>query len=196
MSREANKEAKRERILEAGMQVFIENGFRDGKMEDIAALAGIAKGTLYEYYDSKLHLLREIVRLSVDNYFSRFDRGGWEELNFREQMYRIIDMHCAFVEDNAYLARLLARDVPLHDMEMKDWVFKLNELRTGQLAARIGEAVRCGELRRVDNVLAAQVILAALGAVWMSYVHGDAEKSPTAEDMKAALELVLIGIEK
>ncbi len=42
-----------ERLIDAATRVFIELGYRRTQMEDIAVAAGIAKGTLYLYFESK-----------------------------------------------------------------------------------------------------------------------------------------------
>ena len=53
VGRLAQKEEKRERILEAAAAIFARRGFSGAVMADIAEEAGIGKGTLYEYFDSK-----------------------------------------------------------------------------------------------------------------------------------------------
>jgi AcrR family transcriptional regulator len=40
-------------ILEAAQKVFADKGFHDATVDDIAAAAGVAKGTVYLYYRSK-----------------------------------------------------------------------------------------------------------------------------------------------
>lgn len=54
---------KRERLVEAALEVFCEAGFEAASMERIAARAGVAKGTVYLYYESKDHLFEEIYQL-------------------------------------------------------------------------------------------------------------------------------------
>ena len=58
-------EARPEEILDAAFQVFCENGFVRTKLEDVARAAGVSKGTLYLYFDSKESLFREMVRAKV-----------------------------------------------------------------------------------------------------------------------------------
>ena len=50
---EKHKEQKKARIIKAAAQVFADRGFSGTVMADIADQAGIGKGTLYEYFDSK-----------------------------------------------------------------------------------------------------------------------------------------------
>jgi len=48
---------RRERILEAAIELAAEGGYEAVQMRDVAARAGVALGTLYRYFSSKDHLL-------------------------------------------------------------------------------------------------------------------------------------------
>lgn len=54
-------DAKRQVIFEAARQVISERGFDGAKMEEIAARAGVGKGTLYNFFPSKEELLLSLV---------------------------------------------------------------------------------------------------------------------------------------
>lgn len=58
-------EARREEILDAAYAVFGEHGFARAKLDDVARRAGVSKGTLYLYFDSKETLFREMVRAKI-----------------------------------------------------------------------------------------------------------------------------------
>jgi len=47
------RDDRRERTIEAAMAHFAENGYRGGRVEDIAALVGVAKGTVFLDFGSK-----------------------------------------------------------------------------------------------------------------------------------------------
>jgi TetR/AcrR family fatty acid metabolism transcriptional regulator len=51
---------KRERIVEAAIEVFAEKGFRSARISDIAEGAGVADGTIYLYFRNKEDLLLTI----------------------------------------------------------------------------------------------------------------------------------------
>lgn len=69
------KEARPEEILDAAFQVFAQKGFAAAKMDDIATLAGITKGTLYLYYPSKSDLLKAVVLHSGTPEISYFEES-------------------------------------------------------------------------------------------------------------------------
>ena len=70
-SRQTNRKEKKTRIVEAAARVFGRRGFSGTVMADIAAEAGIGKGTLYEYFDSK-----EDIFFAVFEWFSQKTAGA------------------------------------------------------------------------------------------------------------------------
>lgn len=56
------KQARPPEILDAALAVFAEKGFSAARVEDIAARAGVSKGTVYLYFESKQDMFRALVR--------------------------------------------------------------------------------------------------------------------------------------
>ena len=54
--REQKKALHRRRILESAREVFFRDGFLAANLEEIAQRSGVAKGTLYRYFDNKAEL--------------------------------------------------------------------------------------------------------------------------------------------
>jgi len=95
-----NKELKRQHIMGSAMNVFLRKGYRETKIKDIAEEAGIGKGTIYEYFDSKEDLgvqLYEWINLVEDSQrkseLSKID-DPLERL--RVYVLDIIDSHIRF----------------------------------------------------------------------------------------------------
>lgn len=63
--RQRRKEARPGEILDAALEVFSAKGFSAARPDEIAALAGISKGTLYLYFPSKEELFKAMVRQTV-----------------------------------------------------------------------------------------------------------------------------------
>ena len=58
-------DARPEEILRAAMQTFVERGFAATRLEEVAARAGVSKGTLYLYFSNKEELFRSAVQESI-----------------------------------------------------------------------------------------------------------------------------------
>ena len=64
-SRKVDAAVRREAILDAALTVFAEHGFEAARLDDMAARAGVAKGTLYLYFKDKEALFEALVRGAV-----------------------------------------------------------------------------------------------------------------------------------
>jgi AcrR family transcriptional regulator len=58
-------EARPGEIVQAAFEVFAEKGFAAAKLDEIAAKAGISKGALYLYFETKEDIFRAVVREAV-----------------------------------------------------------------------------------------------------------------------------------
>ena len=72
--RERRKEARPGELLEAALQLFVQKGFAATKVEEVAALAGVSKGTLFLYFPTKEDLLKAVVRENLAQHFP-----GWNQ---------------------------------------------------------------------------------------------------------------------
>jgi len=64
-------EARRAAILRAALGVFAERGFEAARLDDVAARAGVAKGTLYLYFRDKEALFEALIRTAVSPVMER-----------------------------------------------------------------------------------------------------------------------------
>ncbi|MDE0756832.1 MAG: TetR/AcrR family transcriptional regulator [Pseudomonadales bacterium] len=56
----ATESGKKEAILDAAAQVFEQYGYRKTSMEDIAAMLGISRASLYSYFENKAAVFRQV----------------------------------------------------------------------------------------------------------------------------------------
>jgi AcrR family transcriptional regulator len=59
------KDARPAEILDAALEVFAERGYAATRMDDIAQRAGVTKGTIYLYFESKDAVFRSLVQHSI-----------------------------------------------------------------------------------------------------------------------------------
>ncbi len=67
--RERRKEARPGELLNAALDLFVEKGFSATRVEEVAARAGVSKGTLFLYFQSKEDLFKAVVRENIANQF-------------------------------------------------------------------------------------------------------------------------------
>ena len=67
------RDEKQEAILRAAVHEFVENGFARAKISDIAQSAGIAKGSVFQYFESKQELFIYCAKWSLDAFMKKLD---------------------------------------------------------------------------------------------------------------------------
>lgn len=66
MTRKEQKEERRKAILMTALTLFVEKGYYDTKITDIAAAVPMSTGLLFHYFESKEELLYEVVKMGVE----------------------------------------------------------------------------------------------------------------------------------
>ncbi|MFP4620067.1 MAG: TetR/AcrR family transcriptional regulator [Bacteroidales bacterium] len=70
---EAIREEKRAKILDAALELFGNEGFYNGSISKVAQKAGISKGLIYNYFESKEEIVREILNTGIQKMLDIFD---------------------------------------------------------------------------------------------------------------------------
>lgn len=150
MPKIVDKKKKAEAISDAALKVFRKHGYYKTRMVDIAKMAEMGKGTLYEYFKDKA----DILRFAFDQYFSVFSEGVLKAMKEKttpsEKILSLIDFaiqhaaewedHCAIYVDYFGAARTEEQKrFSLSGIyaEMKDILENL--IKEAQLAGEIDE---------------------------------------------------------
>ena len=64
-SRQRRKQARPAELMAAALELFVEKGFVGTRLDDVAAHAGVSKGTLYLYFDSKEALFKAVIQEGI-----------------------------------------------------------------------------------------------------------------------------------
>jgi AcrR family transcriptional regulator len=59
---ERRKDARPQELLAAALELFVERGYAATRLDDVAARAGVSKGTLYLYFTNKEDLFKAVIR--------------------------------------------------------------------------------------------------------------------------------------
>lgn len=90
------RDARKKQIMQVAMQLFAREGFGHVSIATLAKEAGISKGLMYNYFDSKEKLLKEIIELGFYRISEQFDSNHDGKItpdefeHFVRTMFRII----------------------------------------------------------------------------------------------------------
>ncbi len=145
-------------IVEALEKVFLEEGFRDVTVGELAARLKCSKRTLYELAPSK----QELFVLVVERWLDRIRHLGWAgALEHDDPQKRII----AYLEPGVSQSRLASRRF-LQDLQSFRPAYMLLEAhqreRTSVLRDIVQDGIKRGRFRNLHAPLVAEVFLAAV----------------------------------
>lgn len=170
-------EKRRAQILDAALAVFCKKGFSEATTREIAQEAGIAEGTIYNYFQSKRELLVSLTSSQVlsEGFLNLLESDLWKD--FAMLLHSLIEHRLALgFERGDTLAVLLAeiqRDPELR-MQFVDEVIQPS-LRL--MESRLETRVASGELRPMNvAVLARAMVGMVIGFVFLHKL--EREKSP------------------
>ena len=72
--RERRKEARPVELLDAALTLFVEKGYAATKVEEVAAMAGVSKGTLFLYFATKQDLFKAVIRSNLADHFPAWNQ--------------------------------------------------------------------------------------------------------------------------
>ena len=118
-------EQRRAEILEAALKLYSSKGFHDTTMEEVANAAGVAKGTIYLYFQSKEHLLlalkrdfmqglTDAVAGLVADAIEGLEAG--KEIDYRDIIDDIFDVIVGYHTKNRDAVEVVVRQSPSPDL--------------------------------------------------------------------------------
>lgn len=173
MRRKENRPAE---LLAAALELFVARGFAATRLDDVAARAGVSKGTLYLYYPSKVELFKAVVRETIvpvihgyqrdlgqsnarcDDLLRGFFREAWRRFS-ADRTSGIVKLVVAEARNFPEVARFFDDEVVRPSMEL--------------LATVARRGIERGEFQPIDVEAAVRIWMAplVLKAIWMHSVE-------------------------
>lgn len=165
------KRARPGEILDAALNVFAEKGYAAARMEDIAAAAGVTKGTIYLYYSNKEDVFKTLARDVVgqalaDAAIHAKDFPGTP----KQLMALILTRINGFLQkpERAALPKIILAESGNFPELARFWRDEVVEKAVGMLADTFAQGVAAGQFRDLppDNVARLSVAPILLGVIW------------------------------
>ena len=144
------KEEKRQFILNAAAKIFTRDGYHNARIEEIAAEAGVGKGTVYEYFSSKQELFQKMLEMKYKLYRKIFFPVYLAEHSLEESICYMIKNHIQRCMENRELTFLIMQELPSMEGELKTWFLDLNRIREQLFREHIEEIIHSHIIRDVD----------------------------------------------
>jgi AcrR family transcriptional regulator len=180
------KDARPQEIIEAAMDEFVANGYANAKLADVAKRAGVVKGTIYRYFETKADVFRAVARHLVAEHLSAIEGVPGSPATDAITALPLVLSHVAGKMSDARLSGIV-RMVIVEGRTFPDlaavWHDEVIAKVAGLLTSTIERGQSTGAIRKADPALMLFSIMGPmlLGALFRDTFQG----SPLAPDLHA-----------
>lgn len=181
---------KRRQILDGAYRLFMRQGFDGTSMGDIAKEAGVSKGTLYVYFDSKERLFQELVRQEKERQFPTIFSIDPNETDVRATLTRIGRQFARFITQRHVVMAM--RTITAMAERMPDIALEFFEsgprLCSNQLETYFQAQIAAGRFAMPDVNLAAVQFLELTQATLSRPLQFGAREQPSEAQIDMVVE--------
>ncbi len=194
------KDARPSEIAAAALEVFAERGFSAARLDDVAARAGVSKGTVYLYFDSKEELLKAVVRESVLPNLADAERMAREFSGpTPELLTRLVTTIGGVIAGTKVgaIPKLIISEAGNFPDLARFYLHEVIQRAFRLMTALIERGIARGEFRPVDVTHAARTVASAMLflAVWKHAIEPvDTRRLDAEAFLRAHLDVVLRGL--
>ncbi|MDE2133048.1 MAG: TetR/AcrR family transcriptional regulator [Alphaproteobacteria bacterium] len=195
------KQARPGEILDAALKVFAEKGFAAARMDDIAARAGVTKGTIYLYFPSKEEVFKTLARESIGATLTEVtQRANSFEGSTREflTMFMVIVGNLVQYGDRAVLPKIIIAESGNFPELARFWRKEVIDKGMAMMTRLIARGVARGEVRELPPAYVARLIIAPfiLSIIWRTtFAQTDDVPFDYQKFLATHLEVLLNGLE-
>ena len=187
---------RREAILAAALEEFAARGFAAARLEDVAARAGVGKGTIYLHFRDKEALFQELVTTMLVPFIANLEAPPPAGAPIRMVIEHLIDLFLREIygTERRKLIRLVMTEGPRFPQLAEFHYNNVVKRAIAAMRALLEGAHRRGELRNDALVRFPQLVIApALMAIVWSGLFDRFAALDVAALMRAHLELIFGG---
>ena len=172
-----DKEAKKNQIIHAALQVFAKNGIAKSKMIDIADAAGVGKGTIYEYFRSKEDIFAEAYQAMFAGMSEMLEKALSETDDPRKKLDSLINISLNFFGHDSRDFAAVMMDFWAEGVRTKnEKMIELIDLKQiykeyrDLIGAIVQEGINRGIFKKTDVQSYAAIIIAALDGIFLQMI--------------------------
>ena len=189
MAKEKPRKDRREDILRAALETFGDKGIFHTRIEEVAAAAGIGKGTIYEYFRSKEELIAAAIRYEMEELGNLVKAKADGEETVKEKLKAIVEAIILYHQRSRSGKLDLTPGNMGSDMRAyRDLAVEQNARWQGWLGEIIRDGVSRGEILPADPQVFYGALMGAVMSVirpWSDQPLGDIVPGEAAERVVA-----------
>ncbi|MBU8881124.1 TetR/AcrR family transcriptional regulator [Bacillus sp. FJAT-29790] len=161
-----NKVDRKDLILRAALQHFVEEGYDRATIQNIAKKACVGKGTIYEYFTSKEALFGEVVLTGLTYIFDELMQVVKRPGPIYSKVKRLYEKNAQLFHSESELRAIMLNDFGKIPKQLHLQLQTMQKEMQILVESSLKEAIDNGELRNIHPGIAASVVLNGLKVIY------------------------------
>lgn len=194
-----SKDEKRQDLLKAARSVIMEYGLQKTTLDDIARHAGMAKTSLYYYFQDKDEIIRAIIRSDMEELLVVMTRAVDAAQTAGEKLRAMIESRYTFIATvSSRVTKELLNEFKTFTGDYF-YVDELEQYKQAQMRLLQGilmEGIAKGELQPIEDIeLVALIIFSSITAIDWTFTLYD-QRDRIMEGIKALMTIFYAGLSR
>lgn len=159
------QERRRKEIFDASVHLFLDKGFNETTMREIAQAAGVGKSTLYDYFKSKDEILVSYFENEIQTITERAQEIVAQDLGVPEKLRKIMQMHLEYLVDNKKLYLKLSVESQRLSLGSQQQIQIKRHGYQDMIRTLVEEGIQQEDFRPVNPLFAARSVITLLSLV-------------------------------
>lgn len=162
-------------------------------MQEVANVAGVGKGTTYEYFSSKEALLFEVVQKGFGYFLEQLLDAIEQPGTVREKVERLFLCNLNFFQQEVKFRDFMLNDFGKMPDELHEWLLQKQDIFIGKIAKVIRKGQQSEEVGAVHPEVVASTLIHSLK---MIYFYPETKKETRQEIVKMQVDYLFQGLAK
>lgn len=160
MTKHLSPDERTRQIIEAARTCFLDKGYFDTKMDDIARAASLSKGGVYFHFDSKREIFRALVSSDYESISATLAQSVSSSGTMRERLLTLSRSFSeAFTQGNRARMMVIVSEMSMRDEEVRKEMLTASHSYVEQTCKLLNEGIKQGALRQDIDVEAVAFLL-------------------------------------
>jgi len=162
---------RKQQILDAALNIIVENGYDNARIDDIVKTSGMSKGAIYYYYKSKKDIYLDLVNHWVHLYAGSLNEISNDGLSATEQLKELFEYFIGQFENNPLVFRALVEfwSLSTRDKDFHRKLLKVYREFLELISTILEGGIKSKEFKELDVKTASLSIMINIeGIIWFS----------------------------
>lgn len=190
-TRNTRKQKKREKILEVAAELFSRKNYHEVMMDEVARLTSIAKGTVYNYFESKEELYFTIMSQKLNKLNTSLKEKISDETSCIESLHSFVIHLYMFMMKYPSFFLMYQKEYLNAENDFCEQLKSQNEELKSILKGVLRKGIRNSQFRNIDEDFSVKLILGSIFGAVQRGIANDYYGQALVEEREKLFDFVL-----